>query len=689
MEYAHRHLIIHRDIKPSNILVDETGAVKLLDFGIAKVMEGSDLETITGFRVLTPTYASPEHMMGQSMSVSSDVYSLGVILYELLCGRRPYDWKSLSPAEFEKKILHTTATLPSQVVADCSLDHQQNIQQHYGISRDKLYRTLQNDLDLITLKAISGTVKQRYQTTTELSDDIRRYLQQLPVTARKPSAFYSMGKFIRRHAFSVSFAAVTVTLVTALVVSTILQNREIKKRSEELLQQRNIAQQEQRKAESLSDTFIQAFANADLTKTEGEEVTARQILDETTELITDRFLDDPELRAQLSFAIAEVNRNMGQSDRSQDMLMSLETDKDKLGPSTQERLQVENAIMIFEKGQIEEAVQMLETLVADGSNDVYLRAKLGQIYFGTDQTQKGNQMMKNLFDEVPQSNPYFLFICETYGSQLSTQGMHGKNEPIFQTCLEVIERYPERYTEWDKARIYRQLGSMYTYQNKWDLSEEYYLKEMDTTTRVFGEDHINVAKIYGNLSVLYSKQEKFDKAIEYIRLVKDKFEEHYGPDHMQNAYTNFNLASYLVQGNRLQEAESHYLKTIELFKKNSLKEHRNMSFFNQALGTLYLRLERYEDAEEPLLAASKLYNSDRFLERHRYYTAQLNLVQVYLGLNRKEKAQKIFEATVPHIIKQFSEDNEFWLLAQELAKEFNMPPLEKPPMSERNLDEEW
>ena len=687
--YAHRHLIIHRDIKPNNILVSDEGKIKLLDFGIAKVMEGSDLETATGFRVLTPAYASPEHISGQSMNVSSDVYSLGVILYELLCGQRPHDWKTLSPAEFEKKLMHTTATLPSKVVLGADQKQRDTIQKHYDLSAERLQRLLHNDLDLITLKAMRGDVKQRYQTTTELADDILRYLQQQPVSARKPSALYSAGKFIKRHVFAVSFAVVTAVLATALISSIILQNREIKKRSEELLLQRNIAQQEQRKAESLSDTFIQAFANADLTKTQGEEVTARQILDETTDLITDRFIDDPELRAQLSLSIAEVNRNMSQSAQSVELLESLEADMEKLAPQIQEQLQIEKAIVIFNQGKVEEAVEMLDTLVGGGSDDVFLKAKLGQYYYGTDNTQKGNAMLGELYETVPKSNEHFLFICENYGAQLTAQGRYEENEDIFLDCLDVIERFPKRFMDWDKARIYRQIGIMYRLQKKLDLSEEYYLKELDLAVRVFGEEHINVAKIYGNLSILYKDKGELDKAIKHINTVKDKFETHYGPEHIQNAYTNYNLADYLLAAERFEEAETHFLKTIEIFMINDLGEHRNMSFFRQSLGRLYIRLGRYENAEENLQIASKIYNSEKFLERHRFHSAQLNLVQVYLGMKQKEKARAIFEASVPHVVERFSEENEYWLLAQELTKEFDMQPLEKPPESMRNREDEW
>jgi eukaryotic-like serine/threonine-protein kinase len=187
--YAHRHLIVHRDIKPTNILVAANGEPKLLDFGIAKLMEtDTPGETIAAGRLMTPEYASPEQAAGGAVTTLSDVYSLGIVLYELLAGRPP----DRSVSELLK---------PSMVTAR--------------------HRTLRGDLDTIVLKALRTDPARRYQSVEQLSDDLARHLDGLPIVARADAAFYRFGKFVRRNAVACSAAAVVLlTLVGGIMATT-------------------------------------------------------------------------------------------------------------------------------------------------------------------------------------------------------------------------------------------------------------------------------------------------------------------------------------------------------------------------------------------------------------------------------------------------------------------------------------
>ncbi len=191
--YAHGKLIVHRDLKPSNILVTTDGQVRLLDFGIAKLLEEdrtkeTRLTEVSG-RALTPDYASPEQILGEPLTIASDVYSLGVILYELLAGTRPYKLKRDSRGALEDAILQADPALPS-AVAD---------------NQDR--KALCGDLDTIVLKALKKSPDERYLTVHAFADDIDRYLDGRPVLARPDSARYRLGKFIARHRWPVAAAA--------------------------------------------------------------------------------------------------------------------------------------------------------------------------------------------------------------------------------------------------------------------------------------------------------------------------------------------------------------------------------------------------------------------------------------------------------------------------------------------------
>lgn len=230
VSYAHQNLVIHRDLKPGNILVTPDGEPKLLDFGIAKLLQTDTPQedaTATMFRALTPQYASPEQVKGESISTASDVYALGVLFYELLTGQRPYKLKSNAAAEIARAICDQQPTRPSAVAGRhasmvsskerSAAPHEQTTNQIPGIHNPKL---LKGDLDNIILKALRKEPERRYASVEQFSEDIRRHLEGLPVTAHKGSFGYRATKFIKRNKIAVTAAALVVLILTAGIIAT-------------------------------------------------------------------------------------------------------------------------------------------------------------------------------------------------------------------------------------------------------------------------------------------------------------------------------------------------------------------------------------------------------------------------------------------------------------------------------------
>jgi serine/threonine-protein kinase len=228
---AHANLIVHRDIKPSNVLVRNDGQVKLLDFGIAKLLEGDRDEgeltelTVEGGRPMTPEYAAPEQLKGDAITTATDVYSLGVLLYVLLTGQHPTGRNRQAPADLVKAIVDTDPTRPSDSVAPTRMDvgvATTNAAKRYT-TRERLRRLLRGDLDTIIAKALKKDPAERYSSVTALADDLRRYLRSEPISARPDTVAYRLTKFVRRNRTAVALAALAATASSAGLVGTLIQ----------------------------------------------------------------------------------------------------------------------------------------------------------------------------------------------------------------------------------------------------------------------------------------------------------------------------------------------------------------------------------------------------------------------------------------------------------------------------------
>jgi serine/threonine protein kinase len=235
ISYAHRHLVIHRDIKPSNIIVTPEGVPKLLDFGIAKTLDpnADSGSTATGFRLMTPEYASPEQAIGLPVTTASDVYGLGVVLYELLTGHPPFRFSSRSPVEVARVLHDTQPFLPSTVVDHLAEGEEGKITPvSVSIARDTtpdhLRRRLRGDLDNVVLMAIRKEPERRYQSVEQFSEDIRKHLEGRPVIARKDTLSYRLSKFAKRNKIAVVTGVVVVLTLIGGIAGTTWQAHKAK-----------------------------------------------------------------------------------------------------------------------------------------------------------------------------------------------------------------------------------------------------------------------------------------------------------------------------------------------------------------------------------------------------------------------------------------------------------------------------
>jgi serine/threonine-protein kinase len=252
--HAHANLIVHRDIKPSNVLVSKEGRVKLLDFGIAKLLESetdageATLLTVEGGRALTPAYAAPEQVTGGAVTTATDVYALGVLLYVLLTGQHPAGAESRSPAELVKAIVDVEPARPSVVVTSskASAEVTTGSAARRSTTPDKLCRALHGDLDTIVGKTLKKVAAERYTSVSALADDLRRCLRHEPISARPDTLAYRAGKFVRRNRTAVALATLALVAALAGVVGTVVQARTARI-------QRDFAVRQLSRAEAIND----------------------------------------------------------------------------------------------------------------------------------------------------------------------------------------------------------------------------------------------------------------------------------------------------------------------------------------------------------------------------------------------------------------------------------------------------
>ncbi|MGZ8320514.1 MAG: protein kinase domain-containing protein, partial [Telluria sp.] len=371
--FAHSRLVVHRDLKPSNILVTADGQVRLLDFGIAKLMEGdstreTQLTQLAG-RALTLDYASPEQVRGEPLSTASDVYSLGVVSYELLTGTRPYRLKRGSAAELEEAIEQSEPALASRAAIDAAP-----------------VRVLRGDLDAILNQALKKSIKERYRSVEALADDWQRWLRDEPVAARPDSAVYRLRKFVRRHRAQVAAAAlVTFALIGGTGASLWQAQRADSARL--------LAEHEATTARAvqgfLESVFLSNRGDQALPAA-GRQATARDLLDRGAQRITTELQDQPKARLRLLEVLSGLYEDLGELERMRELselrlaqaelMPPAERDRERVraltdlahalaigGREVDARARLDEAEALLERAGLEEVPLRLRLLVRRGS----------------------------------------------------------------------------------------------------------------------------------------------------------------------------------------------------------------------------------------------------------------------------------------------------------------------------------
>jgi eukaryotic-like serine/threonine-protein kinase len=549
VQYAHRQAVIHRDLKPSNILVTGEGAVKLLDFGIAR--QTDDLETDlyqtqTGFRLMTPAYAAPEQLRGEQPGVHTDVYALGVLLYELLCGSMPFDFTDLTPGQTENLILDKEPVRPSLKANELHLyPNYKSIGNHSW-----------TELDILCRKAMHKDPDRRYPTVESLIRDIDHFLNGEPLEARPDLTGYKIRKFLQRNRNMVTAALLVLAVLIGLVSYYTIQ----------LTKERNLAQTKAEKAVLISDYLVGLFESGNPFESPDEVVDVYTLIERGIDS-AERLNDQPELQAQMFDVLGRVYTSISEYDHAEDLL--------RRGYALRRSVDAS-------------PVEIAESLGNLGSLFRYTaRLDSAEIYF--------RESLALREQHLPAVHPDIATTLDNLGVILTNQGKYEEGKEFYLQALEMRRNLYEEPHELIATSL-NNLAVNLINQGDYEEAELYLRESLDHATRVLGPDHVSLASDLSNLGVVLDIRGNHagaDSALtEAIRIKRLKL----GDYHYETAFSMSQLGGVLQRAGEVERAKSTLKEALHIEEEILDPGHRNTGITRVYLAGVYQQLEEFATA---------------------------------------------------------------------------------------------
>ncbi len=603
VQYAHQNAVIHRDLKPSNILVRSDGTVRLLDFGIAKQLESLDVpaeRTLTGLRLMTPAYASPEQIRGERVGVQTDVYSLGVVLYELLAGRLPFDLSKRAPSEAERVLLNDEPKKPSAAALEPA-----------GSADSKApilaaSRTEQADLDVLCLTAMHKDARRRYQSVEALMRDMDHFLSGEPLEARRDTVSYRLGKFVRRNRNAVAAAALSLALVVGLIVFFMVR----------LTKARNAALEDAAQTNRIQAFMLTLFQGGDAAVGPAEDLRVVTMLNRGVQEA--RSLDaDPAQQAELFGTLGGIYEKLGKFNEAEPLLRSALKERRSLyGP---------------------DSAEVAKSLVAMG----LLRADQAKFTEAEALERAGLAMSLR---HLPPHDPAVGKATFALGLVLEDRGDYAQAIPVFKKAVEI--QSAKGVDSPDLAASLAELANTQFYVGHLDISEFLNQRVLAMHRRLYGDRHPLVADSLINLGAIEFERGHYSDAEQDDRQALAITRAWYGDSHPETASAMTILGRTLVSEHRYDEAETLLKQALAIQERVYGPDHPRVASALDDLGRVAENRGNLNEAEADFRRMAEIYRSVYGKKHYLIGIALSNLASVYMKRKEYPRAEKIMRQAI-------------------------------------------